>query len=127
MERAAVAVLATFGRVPFFFYIVHVYVIHTATVAAGWLQGYPGAGDARLLSCSCRRSSASRFRWSTCCGWRSCSLMYPICRWFASVKANHRHPLLLVFIVMRPANPGLKPTIQRLPSWPRAKSTRTTA
>jgi uncharacterized membrane protein len=21
-------------------------------------------------------------------------LMYPICRWFASVKANHRHPLL---------------------------------
>ena len=44
MERwkgPVVNVLATFGRVPFFFYVVHIYVIHVAIVGAGWLQGFP--------------------------------------------------------------------------------------
>jgi uncharacterized membrane protein len=96
MERwtgRAVSVLATFGRVPFFFYIVHVYVIHTATVAAGWLQGFPVSA---MLDFALFLPKEFGFSLPVVyLLWAGLVLgMYPICRWFASVKANHRHPLL---------------------------------
>jgi uncharacterized membrane protein len=96
MERwkgSAVHVLTTFGRVPFFFYIVHVYVIHTATVAAGWLQGFPVS--AMLDFCLFLPKEFGFSLPVVYLLWAGLVLlMYPTCRWFASVKANHRHPLL---------------------------------
>jgi uncharacterized membrane protein len=96
MERwtgAAVGFLAAFGRVPFFFYVVHIYVIHTATVAAGWLQGFPVSAMLDFVL-----FLPKEFGFSlpvVYLLWAALVLgMYPICRWFASVKANHRHPLL---------------------------------
>ena len=96
MERwkgAAVSFLATFGRVPFFFYVVHIYVIHTATVGAGWLQGFPVS--AMLDFCLFLPKEFGFSLPVVYLLWAGLVLlMYPICRWFASVKANHRHPLL---------------------------------
>jgi uncharacterized membrane protein len=96
MERwkgAAVSLLATFGRVPFFFYIVHLYVIHAVTVGAGWLQGFPVSAMTELCLFLPKEFGFSLpvvyLLWVGLV-----LLMYPICRWFASVKANHRHPLL---------------------------------
>jgi hypothetical protein len=96
MERwkgAAVSVLATFGRVPFFFYVVHIYVIHTATVAAGWLEGFPVSA---MLDFGLFLPKEFGFSLPVVyLLWVGLVLlMYPLCRWFASVKANHRHPLL---------------------------------
>jgi uncharacterized membrane protein len=34
-------VLVTFGRVPFLFYLAHLYLVHAVAVAAGVAQGYP--------------------------------------------------------------------------------------
>lgn len=96
MERwrgAVVRVLATFGRVPFFFYVVHVYVIHTVTVGAGWLQGFPVS--AMLDFCLFLPKEFGYSLPVIYLLWAALVLaMYPGCRWFASVKANHRHPLL---------------------------------
>jgi uncharacterized membrane protein len=96
MERwkgAVVNVLATFGRVPFFFYVVHIYAIHLATVAAGWLQGFPVSAFFDFCLFLPKEFGFSLpvvyLLWVGLV-----LLMYPICRWFASVKANHRHPLL---------------------------------
>jgi uncharacterized membrane protein len=96
MERwngRVVSVLATFGKVPFFFYVVHLYVIHTVTVGAGWLQGFPVSAMMELCL-----FLPKEFGFSLpviYLLWVGLVLaMYPICRWFASVKANHRHPLL---------------------------------
>ena len=42
--------LATFGQVPFFYYVVHIYLIHALAVATGWpWHSYAHAGD-RLRS-----------------------------------------------------------------------------
>lgn len=90
---AAVHMLATFGRVPFFFYIVHIYVIHAATVAAGWLQGFPVPAFFDFCLFLPKEFGFSLpvvyLLWAGLV-----LLLYPLCRWFASVKANHRHPLL---------------------------------
>jgi uncharacterized membrane protein len=96
MERwrgRVVGVLATFGRVPFFFYVVHIYVIHIATVGAGWLQGFPVS--AMLDFCLFLPKGFGFSLPVVYVLWVGLVLlMYPLCRWFASVKANHRHPLL---------------------------------
>ena len=96
MERwkgAAANFLIAFGRVPFFFYIVHIYVIHTAVVAAGALQGFPVSAFFDFCLFLPKEFGFSLpvvyLLWVGLV-----LLMYPICRWFASVKANHRHPLL---------------------------------
>jgi uncharacterized membrane protein len=96
MERsrgAAAHVLTTFGRVPLFFYVVHVYVIHIATVAAGWVLGFPVA--AMLDFCLFLPKEFGFSLPVIYLLWVALVVgMYPTCRWFASVKANHRHPLL---------------------------------
>jgi uncharacterized membrane protein len=65
-------VLATFGQVPFFFYVVHIYLIHALAIAAGLAGilpktgvGLPGIYLIWLLVLA---------------------LLYPICRWFAGLK-----------------------------------------
>jgi len=70
-------VLTTFGQVPFFFYVVHIYLIHALAVAAGMamtsaLTSTPKIGlslaDIYLV-------------------WLFVLiLLYPICRWFAELK-----------------------------------------
>jgi hypothetical protein len=79
--------------VPFFFYVVHIYVIHIATVGAGWLQGFPVS--AMLDFCLFLPKGFGFSLPVVYVLWVGLVLlMYPLCRWFASVKANHRHPLL---------------------------------
>lgn len=70
-------VLTTFGQVPFFFYVVHIYFIHVIAVATGFVMtgaftsnptigiGLPGIYLVWLAVLI---------------------LLYPICRWFASLK-----------------------------------------
>lgn len=41
--------LATVGRVPLFFYVVHLYLVHLLALGAGWATGYGPAGMARLF------------------------------------------------------------------------------
>jgi hypothetical protein len=82
-------VLVMFGRVPMAFYVVHYFVIHALSVLLGVLQGFtlqqmmtayrfypkgygiglPGVYAVWLLVVL---------------------LLYPFCRWFAKVKAQHR-------------------------------------
>jgi uncharacterized membrane protein len=76
--RAALArVLAVFGQVPFFFYVVHIYLLHALAVAAGFamtgtLASNPeiGLGLAGIY-----------LVWLV-----AVVMLYPLCRWFAGLK-----------------------------------------
>ena len=71
----------TFGQVPFFFYVVHIYLIHglavaTAFAMTGILTRTPTIG----LSLA-----GIYFVWLLVL-----VLLYPICRWFAELKESGR-------------------------------------
>ena len=76
--RGALArVLALFGQVPFFFYVVHIYLLHALAVAAGFamtgtLASNPeiGLGLAGIY-----------LVWLV-----AVVMLYPLCRWFAGLK-----------------------------------------
>jgi uncharacterized membrane protein len=74
---AFAGLLATFGQVPFFYYVVHIYLIHALAVAtafavSGALTSTPAIG----LSLP-----GIYFVWLLVL-----VLLYPICRWFAELK-----------------------------------------
>ncbi len=81
--------MVIFGRVPFFFYILHIYVIHLLAMVAAELQG------------SGWRSAAQPFwqypaeygfpLWAIWLFWAGLIvLLYPACKWFAGVKARRK-------------------------------------
>jgi uncharacterized membrane protein len=65
-------VLATFGQVPFFFYVVHIYLIHALAIAAGVTASLPKTGVGL---------PGIYLIWLLVL-----ALLYPICRWFAGLK-----------------------------------------
>ena len=82
--------LVTIGRVPFFFYVVHIYLIHTIAVFIGLGQGfsvrdmtvffvyYPASFGLSLVG--------------VYLVWVIVVLaMYPACAWFAGIKARRRN------------------------------------
>jgi uncharacterized membrane protein len=82
-------ILVTFGRAPLAFYVVHLYVIHTAAILLGISQGFAA------------QQFLTRYRYYpqgygvTLGGvyliWIAVvAILYPFCRWVASVKARRR-------------------------------------
>ncbi len=81
--------LVIIGRVPFFFYVVHIYLIHALALAVGYGQGF-------ALS----EIAVAFFKLPKAFGvglggvylfWIAVVLMlYPACRWFAGVKQRRR-------------------------------------
>jgi uncharacterized membrane protein len=77
VRDAFARLLATFGRVPFFYYVIHIYLVHglavvTAFAMTGVLTSTPAIG----LSLA-----GVYFVWILLL-----VLLYPICRWFAGLK-----------------------------------------
>ena len=93
---AAGRILETFGRVPLFFYILHLYLIHLLAIGIGWLMhqpvdwlfhggfflNYPPDGYGHGIGFVCAA-------WAT-----AIVLLYWPCAWFANVKQAHPGSLL---------------------------------
>lgn len=81
-----------FGRVPFFYYVLHFFLIHTLTVIAFFLQGY---GEKDIVS----QQVPFLFRpvdfgfplWAVYLVWISVILLlYPLCKRYNAYKSTHR-------------------------------------
>ena len=78
---AFACLLATYGQVPFFFYVVHIYVIHAFAVATWFaLTGILASTPAIGLSLP-----GIYFVWLLVL-----VVLYPVCRWFAGLKERGR-------------------------------------
>ena len=81
--------LVVIGRVPFFFYILHIYVIHGVAIAVGVVQGFSVAQIAvefELYPPEFGVSLGMVYLF-----WLGIVLaLYPACAWFAGVKARRR-------------------------------------
>lgn len=86
---AAADALAVVGRVPFFFYVVHLYVIHVLALAVGAAQGVP-VRDVAVLFVRYPPGFGVDLA-SVYVFWVAVVLaLYPACWWFAGVKARRR-------------------------------------
>jgi uncharacterized membrane protein len=90
--------LVVFGRVPMFYFILHFYLIHVLAVLAAWLR-YGNAAFAFVLNPLPSMGGPTRLfppdfgysLWVVYGVWLlTVLLLYPVCRWFANVKATRR-------------------------------------
>ncbi|OQP43106.1 hypothetical protein A4H97_13265 [Niastella yeongjuensis] len=79
-----------FGRVPFFYYVLHLYLIHILTVIAFYASGY-GAKD--IVSPSPFFFRPIQFGYSLGVVYLIWALviliLYPLCRWYNNYKSSH--------------------------------------
>ena len=82
----------TFGRVPFFYYILHLYLVHALCVIAFFASGY-GSGDIVSQTPFLFRPLEFGFNlWIVYGIWIFViALLYPLCRWYNKYKSTHRH------------------------------------
>ena len=81
--------LVVVGRVPFFFYVVHMYVIHCVALGVGLLQGFRIQDIAVMFLFYPPDFGVSLG--SVYLFWIAIVLaLYPACRWFSGVKARRR-------------------------------------
>jgi hypothetical protein len=82
----------TYGRVPLFFYVAHIYLVHLMAVAVAYGEG----GPARFLFTSDGPIAAHPPWYGVGLGWVYGGwvfiviALYPLCRAFATVKARRR-------------------------------------
>ncbi|MEE8370499.1 MAG: hypothetical protein V3R73_00030, partial [Sphingomonadales bacterium] len=85
--------LITFGRVPLFFYLVHIYFIHMAVLVVGVAGGF-SVKD--FLGGYWHMPRGQGFGFDL--GWvyliwlLVIAALYPVCRWYAALKHTSKHP-----------------------------------
>jgi uncharacterized membrane protein len=81
--------LVVFGRVPFAFYVAHLYLIHSLSVVLGVIQGF-SVHQMRSLSSFYPKGYGVGLLEVYVVWALVVALLYPFCRWFAGVKARRR-------------------------------------
>ena len=89
------SVLTTFGAVPFFFYVLHIYLVHLLAIAANAAMGRDvGAMFGYMMNgfTAPERLAHLGFTlpWIYVAWFTVVALLYPACRWFQGVKARRR-------------------------------------
>jgi uncharacterized membrane protein len=81
--------LVMFGRVPFAFYVAHIYLIHALSVMLGVSQGFPASQFFTFMGFFPKGYGVSLP--GVYLGWFVVvAMLYPFCRWVAAVKARRR-------------------------------------
>jgi uncharacterized membrane protein len=83
--------LRVFGSVPFFFYVLHLYLIHTITVIVFFIKGYPEKDIAPQHSPFFFRPDIFGFNlmWVYLIWLMVLSILYPFCKWYYRYKNSH--------------------------------------
>jgi uncharacterized membrane protein len=82
-------VFVTFGRVPFLFYVAHLYLVHALAVAAGMAQGFPGA-EIRTVFFQLPEGYGFGLPVVYALWIGVVAALYPLCRRYATLKARSR-------------------------------------
>ena len=87
MHGAIKDTLVMFGRVPFAFYVAHLYLLHSLAIALGVIQGFD-ANQFFVMAWAFPPGYGVPLIWLYPIWIGVIALLYPFCRWVAAVKAR---------------------------------------
>ena len=93
-------IINIYGRVPFFYYLIHLYLIHSLMIALMFLQGF------QLTDLSFEPFQYGRPKtgsgielWAVYLIWLSVvTFLYPFCRWYGNFKSAHNEKRWLRYL-----------------------------
>ncbi|MEQ9403600.1 MAG: heparan-alpha-glucosaminide N-acetyltransferase domain-containing protein [Cyclobacteriaceae bacterium] len=102
VKGKVVGFFSVFGKVPFFFYVIHLYIIHALALLLAWGTGF---GWQKMIITSGWVTSTPELKgyglslWYVYLIWISVIiLLYPICKKFSSYKLNHKEKKWLSYL-----------------------------
>lgn len=85
--------LAVFGRVPMFYYLVHIYFLHGLAVIGAMLSGHPASDMTNLTTWVTANTQLKGYGFSLLVVYLvwigTVILLYPLCKWFDGYKRSH--------------------------------------
>ena len=100
-DRGISGIILTFGGVPFFFYIVHIYVIHFLALVALVISGRSWT-DYIITAEAYTNQTTANFGFPLNVVYLVWALvilgMYPLCKWYRAYKKRHPEKWLLAYI-----------------------------
>jgi uncharacterized membrane protein len=93
-------ILSVYGKVPLFYFIIHLYVIHSLMFVMLWIQGFNSSEFMFGSFKNGRPETGGGVELLVIYGiWLAVVVfMYPICRWYANYKSGHPEKKLLRFL-----------------------------
>lgn len=89
-QNRLTGILSVYGRVPFFYYLLHLYVIHILCVLGFFIAGY-GTSDIMSRPFFFRPANFGYPLWAVYAIWLLVVIaLYPLCRWYDNYKSTHR-------------------------------------
>ena len=82
--------LLVFGRVPMFYYVLHIYLIHTLAILVALAWGQPTRSAVRGFMFGIEPGYGHGLAFIYCVWILVVVALYPACRWFAGVKQRRR-------------------------------------
>lgn len=92
VDNALSRIITVYGKVPFFYYILHFYILHFVNVIVYVLkghslaQGYASSPFKFLLGNEGFDLAGVYLVWISVV-----IFLYPLCKWFAGIKQRHNH------------------------------------
>ncbi len=92
VRNKVTGILSVFGKVPFFYYLVHLYLIHSLTLVIMFLQGFHLSDLSFAPFRFGRPQTESGIElWLVFLVWLGVvALLYPFCKWYGNYKFTHR-------------------------------------
>jgi len=85
--------LAVFGRVPMFYYLVHIYFLHGLAVIGALLSGHPASDMTNLTTWVTANTQLQGYGFGLAVAYAvwigTVLLLYPLCKWFDGYKRSH--------------------------------------
>ncbi len=85
--------LVVFGRVPMFYYLVHIYFLHALAVIGALLSGHPASDMTELTTWVTANAKLKGYGFSLPVVYGvwigTILLLYPLCKWFDQYKRAH--------------------------------------
>lgn len=98
-ENALSRILLVYGRVPLFYFVVHLYVVHTILLVTTLCQGYSWAAMDFAPFKFGRPAGAGLSLGAVYVVWAAVVIaLYPLCRWYGRYKVTHKEKTWLRYL-----------------------------
>jgi len=95
-------IVSVYGRVPFFYFLMHFFLIHLFSTIAFFMRGHSFAEDAADLSTPfikfIKAGEGVQLRYVYLIWLSIVIIMYPLCKWYDKYKTNHKEKKWLSYL-----------------------------
>ena len=102
IENGLTRIVSVYGRVPFFYFVTHFFLIHLFSAIAFFIRGHTFAEDATDLSTPfikfIKAGEGVQLRYVYIIWLSIVIVMYPLCKWYDKYKTSHKEKKWLSYL-----------------------------